>query len=292
MFINFIILKLRLNDLVGVFNFYMILKKIFSYHFLNEIKSYYYHHKKTSILATIIFIFFFLWIFGFFGGSASETSYVLARVEKGTIISSVSASGQVSTVNQIDIKPKASGDVIWVGVKAGDMVYAGQALASIDSTTAKQTIADAEASLAAAKLQYQKDSAQAPIDYEKSVETLSDAKKNLDIAYNDTYNTISNAYLDLPGAVTGMQDILYGYTLNNQNSGRWNVSVFRDIDANINNTNSIISTFADIAERDYKIARTKYDQAVLDFKVLTRYSTASDCPCPHILDTKVENNVT
>lgn len=202
----------------------------------------------------------------------ASASYVLGTAERTTIVASVSASGQVSTVNQIDIKSKASGDVTWVGVRVGDTVVAGQALASIDSTEAKQNIADAEASLASSKLQYQKDSAQAPIDYEKSIETLEDAKKNLTTTYNDSYNTVSNAYLDLPGAVTGMQNILYGYSLGSQ--GQWNIDVLKN--SGTDDSNSTIRVFADIADRDYKIARTKYDQAVLDFKVLTRYSATSE----------------
>src|SRR3989344_51000 len=178
-----------------------------------------------------------------------SVSYVLGRVQRGTIVASVSASGQVSTSNQIDIKPKASGDVTWVGIKAGDTIHAGQALAYIDATAAKQTIADAEASLVEAKLQYQKNSAQAPIDYEKSVEALEDAKTNLNTVYNDTYNTLSNAYLDLPGAVTGMQNVLFGYDLS---KSQWNIDVFRN---NVSDSDSAVRTFADVAERDYKTAR-------------------------------------
>lgn len=237
-----------------------------------KIKVFVLAHKVWSIIIFAGILFIGYWGYGKFTSTSGTVGYVLGTVEKTTIISSVSASGQVSTVNQIDIKPKASGDVTWVGVKAGDVVRAGQALASIDSISAKQAIADAEASLAEAKLQYKKDSAQAPIDYEKSVEALDDAKKSLDTTYNDTYNTVSNAYLDLPGVVTGMQNILYGYTLGGQ--GQWNIDVLKNTGSN--DSNSTIRTFADIAERDYKIARTKYDQAVLDFKVLTRYSSTTD----------------
>ncbi|MFZ2522225.1 MAG: efflux RND transporter periplasmic adaptor subunit [Minisyncoccia bacterium] len=243
-------------------NLFSIIKKVITYS-----KA----HKIISAIVMVAVIGGGYWIYS---GSSSNTSvsYVLGTVEKTTIVASVSASGQVSTVNQIDIKPKASGDVTWVGVKAGDTVRAGQALAYIDSTTAKQNIADAEASLASAKLQYQKDSAQAPIDYEKSTETLEDAKKDLTTTYNDTYNTVSNAYLDLPTAVTGMQNILYGYSVSGQ--GQWNIDAFKN--SGTSDSNLTIRIFADIADRDYKIARAKYDQAVLDFKVLTRYSATTD----------------
>src|SRR3989344_8746469 len=213
-------------------------------------------HKIISAVIMVAIVGGGYWTYTTFTSTNGSVSYVLGTVERGTIIASVSASGQVSTVNQIDIKPKASGDVTWVGVKAGDTVRAGQALAYIDATTAKQNIADAEASLTSAKLQYQKDSAQAPIDYEKSVETLEDAKKNLTTTYNDTYNTVSNAYLDLPSAVTGMQNILYSSSLGGQNSSQWNIDAFRDMANQYSNTGfiSAIGTFVDIVERDYKTA--------------------------------------
>lgn len=211
---------------------------------------------------------------GYFGytklfSASVATRYVLGAVQKTTIIASASASGQVSALNQLDIKPKASGEVTWVGVRAGDVVRVGQIIAEIDNTEARQAIADAEQSLAEAKLQYQKDSAQAPIDYQKSLETLEDAKANLTTTYYDAYNTLSNTYLDLPTAMTGMQNILYGYDLS-QTKNRWNINIFRD---GFSDSNTTARTFADIAEKDYKTARVKYDQAILDYKTLTRYSS-------------------
>ncbi|MEQ1500044.1 MAG: efflux RND transporter periplasmic adaptor subunit [Parcubacteria group bacterium] len=245
---------------------------------MNKIITYAKTHKIITTIVAIVIVGSGWWIYSKTNSASAETRYILGVVEKGTIVASVSASGQVSTVNQIDIKPKASGDVTWVGVKAGDTVRAGQALAYIDATEAKQNIADAESSLASAKLQYQKDSAQAPIDYEKSVEALEDAKKDLTTTYNDTYNTISNAYLDLPSAVTGMQNILYGTNLGSQGGNQWNIDAFKDM-ANLYTSatlDSPLRVFVDIADRDYKLARTKYDQAILDFKNITRYSSTSD----------------
>lgn len=254
------------------------MKNIFTISVIEKVLTYSKAHKIISVIIIVAIVGGGCWVYKASSSSSASVSYVLGTVERTTIVSSVSASGQVSTVNQIDIKPKASGDVTWVGVKAGDTVRAGQSLASIDSTEAKQNIADAEASLASAKLGYQKDSAQAPIDYEKSVEALEDAKKNLTTTYNDTYNTVSNAYLDLPSAVTGMQNILYSTSLGAQNSGQWNIDAFKDMANQYSsaNSNSSIGTFADIADRDYKIARTKYDLAILDFKNITRYSATSD----------------
>lgn len=207
-------------------------------------------------------------LYGSLTTPAAQTRYVLGTVATGTIVASVSASGQVSALNQLDLKPKASGDITAVYVKAGDVVRAGQALAQIDATDAKQAIADAEQSLVQAKLQFQKDQSQAPIDYQKSLDALSNAKADLVTTYNDTFNTLSTAFLDLPSAVTGMQNILYGYDLSSSRN-QWNIDVFR----NLSNSTDTIRTFADVAERDYKIARAKYDQSVIDYKTLTRYSS-------------------
>lgn len=228
-------------------------------------------HKVLSGVVAIVVLTGGYWLYGMLNPASTQTSYVLGTVTKGTIVSSVSGSGQVSTSNQLDLKPKASGDVIWVSSQAGDVVRAGQALAQLDNTTAKQAVADAEQALIQAKLQFQKDSSQAPIDYQKLQESLASAKTDLSTTYNDAFNTLSTAYLDLPSAVTGMQNILYGYDLT-PNMRQWNIDVFR----NYSTTADTIKIFADVAERDYKIARTKYDQAVVDYKTLTRYSETAE----------------
>lgn len=51
-----------------------------------------------------------------------QTRYILARAERGTIVASVSGTGQVSAQNQIEIKTKVSGDVRAVSAKEGDAI--------------------------------------------------------------------------------------------------------------------------------------------------------------------------
>jgi HlyD family secretion protein len=233
--------------------------------------SYVRSHKKTSFVLLVLIIVIGYWASGAFGSTNTETRYVLGTVEKGTIISSISGSGQVAATDEIDIKPKVSGEITWVGVKNGDVVRAGQAIAQIDNTDAKQDIADAEQSLTQAKLQFQKDSAQAPIDYEKSLESLEDAKADLATTYNDTFNTLSDTYLALPSVMTDMEDALYGYDLS-INRSQWNIDSIRNIFTSSNDAYATINSLADIAEKDYKTARAKYDASLVQYKKLTRYS--------------------
>jgi len=69
-------------------------------------------------------------------GQNQESQIQTAKVEKGTIVSSVSASGKVLTTNTLSITSEASGVVKKVYVKDGDRVYAGQKLVEITLDTA------------------------------------------------------------------------------------------------------------------------------------------------------------
>jgi RND family efflux transporter MFP subunit len=69
-------------------------------------------------------------------GNGDGVTYQTSKVEKGTIVSSVSASGQVLTTNILSITTEASGVVKKVYVKDGDKVTAGQKLAEITLDTA------------------------------------------------------------------------------------------------------------------------------------------------------------
>ena len=162
--------------------------------------------------------------FVFRDDGSAETRYVFASVEKGTIISSITGSGQVSVSNQVDVKPKVSGDVIYVGVKNGQEVRAGQFLVQFDSTDARKAVSDAEIALANAKIQLEKlllNQDDGAAGMEKNVEN---ARKNLDRAYQNALNTISTIFLDWPDTVDDLSDVLYedniGWT-NQQNIGAY-----------------------------------------------------------------------
>ena len=98
-----------------------------------------------------------------FAKPAEPTRYVLAQATHGTLVVSLSGSGQVSGLNQVDVKPSVSGAVIKVLVKPGEEVTAGTPLFEIDRKTAvravrdaAQTVTDAELSLASAQLSLKK----------------------------------------------------------------------------------------------------------------------------------------
>lgn len=91
--------------------------------------------KKRIIGATIIVVLASLGVWKLTSENENGITYQTSKVEKGTIISSVSASGQVLTTNILSITTEASGVVKKVNIKDGDKVYAGQKLAEITLDT-------------------------------------------------------------------------------------------------------------------------------------------------------------
>jgi multidrug efflux pump subunit AcrA (membrane-fusion protein) len=153
-------------------------------------------HKIISGLLLIGLVLLGLWKFGVFT-KKEETRYVLAAVENGTIISSISGTGQISSLDEVSVKSKASGDVIYVGVESGDEVGVGRTLVMVDTTDAEKAIEDAKENL---------EDAQAELEKMKGITTevgsirgiKEKAQADLDKAYEDGFNNVSNTYLGLP----------------------------------------------------------------------------------------------
>lgn len=208
--------------------------------------------------------------------TAGEAHYVMSAVTKGTIISSISGSGQVATSNQVDLKSKASGDVTLLSVTEGHDVSQGDVIARLDAAIAQKNVRDAEVSLESAKIALQK--IQKPADSlsviqsRNSLDRAKNAKQNatddLEKAYSDSYNTIANAFLDLPGIMSGLHDLLF---LTNSSLGGTNVQ-------NIDFYTSTIKLydepkgilFGGDANTKYLDALAKYNKSFQDYKVLSR----------------------
>ncbi len=89
--------------------------------------------------------------------------YVFSPVTRGTIIASISGSGQVSGENQIDLKPTVSGEITNIAVATGQSVSSSQVLIQMNPKEALKTIRDAsravndaQISLASSQLSLQK----------------------------------------------------------------------------------------------------------------------------------------
>jgi RND family efflux transporter MFP subunit len=70
--------------------------------------------------------------------------YVLGEVQKGNLEIKVSGTGEIVPIEEINVKSKVGGEVVFLNVKEGDNVYQGQILAKIDSRNLEKTIKDQE----------------------------------------------------------------------------------------------------------------------------------------------------
>jgi HlyD family secretion protein len=92
--------------------------------------------------------------------SAPAPVYEKVPVGRRDLVVSVSASGDIEPVLTVDIKSKASGEIMQMPVQTGDDVRAGQLLARIDPRLPRNTLAQAEANLEVAKAQLENAQAQ------------------------------------------------------------------------------------------------------------------------------------
>ncbi|GAA1299162.1 hypothetical protein Psi02_62190 [Planotetraspora silvatica] len=83
-------------------------------------------------------------------GSPDEAAPLTARVTRGTVTSSVSASGSVESSRTRSLDFTTSGTVESIAVEPGDKVKKGQVLARVDDTAAQESLSAAKASLDAA----------------------------------------------------------------------------------------------------------------------------------------------
>lgn len=210
--------------------------------FFQKIKLFVWAHKIISIVAAIAVIYAGYAIYKNATSTAGETLYALGTVSRGTIVSSVEGSGQVSAENQIDIKPKVSGTITYVGVNPGDSVREGQTLFSIDTTDAEKTVRDAQVSLDSAKLSLQQ------LELQNSSQNLN---QDMQKAYTAALNDVAAAFQEEPAIVDDIQSILADKTMS-LNTAR----------SNGGNTGASYRT---AAENAYYQANSAFEQATIDY---------------------------
>ncbi len=125
-----------------------------------------------------------------------QTRYTLAEVEKGTIIVSVSGSGQISTSEQLEIKPRVSGEIGEIFVEDGQKVKKGDLLLKLKTKDFEDAIDDVNLALDNAKTTLES----LKINEKNSQSDLSDN-------YREGFNAISNAFNNLPQTVETLEEI-------------------------------------------------------------------------------------
>jgi len=82
---------------------------------------------------------------------AEERSWNISEVSQRDIIVSVQAAGIIEPVTTVELKSKASGEILEISSETGDTVEAGMMLVQIDKRTPRNALSQANAELEAAK---------------------------------------------------------------------------------------------------------------------------------------------
>lgn len=217
------------------------------------------HRGITAALAIVLVIGGYYGYKKFFT-TTNTVRYVTGVVTKGTIVASVSATGQTSASNQLDLKPKVSGTIVKIPAANGQEVKAGTIIAKIDSGDAEKAVRDALTNLKSAQIALEK--LTQPADQlsitqsENALASAQDTKKSaeedLKKAYNDGYNNVASTFIDLSTVFSGLHDILYSQQ-------------------GINTYTNSVDGYNAIND-SYSIADSAYQRSLRDYKNVTLYT--------------------
>ena len=78
--------------------------------------------------------------------------FTVEKVESKFLELIIEASGSVEAISSVEIKSKASGEILYLGAEVGDAVQKGDVLARIDQRTPSNTLSQAEADIGVSKV--------------------------------------------------------------------------------------------------------------------------------------------
>lgn len=247
--------------------------------YFSRTRSYISAHKVRSAIIALIVIVLLYWIWGITHPAVTQTHYVLTTVQTGTIVSTVSESGQVSPSNQVTINPQASGQVTQVLVKNGQQVSTGQPIAYLDATDEYNAVESAKASLESSQLSLQKleepaTALQLTQDQDavtKAQASLQTDQTNLANDYTTAYSDIVSSFLDLPTIQTQLQDVETGTEASR--GAQWNIDFYENATENWDDIDAISGRSTTYSA--YTAALAAYTKAYADFQMTSPSSSTS-----------------
>ena len=159
------------------------------------------------LLAAVVAVAAFLW-----GDKASASDYITAKVERGNVEVTVSATGTVQAVTTVQVGSQVSGTVSWLGADFNSQVSSGQVIARLDPAIFQAQVDNSRANVTNAEAAVQ--AAETEINNQKA--NLLAAKANLEVVrvqredaaalvkrYKELQNVLSGRDLEAAQAQAG-----------------------------------------------------------------------------------------
>jgi RND family efflux transporter MFP subunit len=220
------------------------------------IKNFIKKNKIASIVIGIIIIALLYLILKPIFSKENEIPYVTAKVEKGDITTTVSVTGQITSSNSIDIKPKVSGDISYINLKNGQIVKEGDILLKIDDLDALNGVKDARIALANAKDDLAK---MEGLSTDEGMIEATKAKREKDLAsaYEAFIDGLPEIFTSTtPSIMENLHDLLFGDEIDYPN---YNVDYYGE-SLMLYNKSSI--DYSKTTKEAYEMAKKSYDKAL------------------------------
>ena len=107
----------------------------------------------NSIRYSLIVVLLVALAFSFSGGKESDFDfYTIEEIGPKQLELIVEASGAIEAISAVEIKSKASGEILYLGAEVGDLIQKSDILARIDQRTPSNTLSQTQADLDVAKV--------------------------------------------------------------------------------------------------------------------------------------------
>ena len=122
--------------------------------------------RNKSILLTFVLILIFMIIISISSKDAPKQDEALANFYKKEQVSSknlfvsIEASGLIEAISSVEIKSKASGEILFLGAEVGDFIDKGSMLSQIDQRTPKNILDQSKSDLTASNVRLENAEAQ------------------------------------------------------------------------------------------------------------------------------------
>jgi multidrug efflux pump subunit AcrA (membrane-fusion protein) len=234
-------------------------------------------HKVVSLVTAIILITGGYYAYKDSHATVSVTKYVIQKATQGTVVASVTGSGQVQAVTSINVAPQVSETVTKVYVKVGDHVQAGQLLVQVDPTNEQKALNQAQLSLQSAQLsleQLQQVSTTTLLQQQNAVtsgeQSLVNASTTLATDYQNGFDTLSSAFVAFQSVMAGLQDFATG---NDISKTQANPDAYVSLMPNYLQAPAL--PYRDLVGANYTAATKSYQQDLADYNATDRNASST-----------------
>lgn len=191
------------------------------------------------------------------------------QVKIGNILVTVPATGQLSSQKEVELRSKIQGYVEEVRVKNNDKAEVNDVLVVLENDSAGRSLAQARLLAESAKIDFEK-AKELPDEYTliKARNSLSEVQAAKKKAYDDlknreteTFRAISASFADLPDIVSGLDEIIFGTSLNSDFAG-WDRNIGHYVDPTDGLEDGTKEEIRQGIEKKFRQAKSDYKEAL------------------------------